>query len=144
MSFTGRALCWQAQQYSLRGERSSVGFLHKICLMQTSHFCGCSPFHQGCSTELIRGGVKARAVFRDSHLLGNIKRQQRARLSRNAPLRILQQWRSPGSPLPKSARGHQRAQRLETVRARQPRKALSPPPALPRNCQIFWTAARWN
>lgn len=89
--------------------------LHKIRFMQNFLFCGCSPFCQGCSTERIQGGVKACAVFRDSHLLGNIKQQQRACFSKKPPLWILQQRLPAGSPLPKSACGHQRGQRLKTV-----------------------------
>lgn len=66
--------------------REAASCFHKICSVQTFRFCGCSVFHQGGRAELIRGGVKACAIFRHSHLLGNIRRQQRACFSRNTPV----------------------------------------------------------
>lgn len=56
-------LCWPTflpQGEPCAGRHSTVahvgrgvGFLHKICLVQTCHFSGCSLFHQGCNAELI-------------------------------------------------------------------------------------------
>lgn len=95
ISFTGKALCWQEQHHSLCEDGSSI-FLHKIHLKQKVHFSGCSPLHQGRSAELIQGGVKARAVFRVSHLLGNIKLQEEPASAK--PSLCIPQQRLPAGP----------------------------------------------
>lgn len=73
---TALSLMW-GQEYN---------FLYKSHLEQNIHFSGCSPLHQGQSAELIQGGVKAWAVFRVSHLLGNIKRQKEPASAKTSPV----------------------------------------------------------
>lgn len=142
ISFTGKALCWQEQHHSLC-ENGSCIFLHKIHLKQSVHFSGSSPLHQGHSAELIQGGVKARAVFRVSHLLGNIKRQKEPASAKTSPVHSTAAI--PAGP-PSFAWLCMRPPKGSAPEDRpcQPRTALSLAVPLPRNCQIFWTAARWN
>lgn len=103
ISFTGKALCcWQEQHHSLCEDGSCI-FLHKIHLKQSVHFSGCSPLHQGHSAELIQGGVEARAVFRVSHLLGNIKRQKEPASAKTSPVHSTAQLPAGLPPLPDSA-----------------------------------------
>lgn len=125
--------------------RGVVFSLHKIRLTQNFHFCGCSPFYQGCSAELIQGDIKACAVFRDSHLLGTSSSSKEHASAKNLPCGFCNSGFPPALPclnLPVATKGVSAWR--QSVRPCQPWNALSLALPLPRNCQIFWTAARWN